>query len=661
VREPGTDDGGLAALLSDLDIVAWEADPRSMSFRFVSDPAERLTGWSAASWVADAHALAERLHPDDRPEVLGAFLAATEGSSLDIEHRVVGPDGRSRWFRTRGRLVEGGNAEPVMRGTMVDVTDDRTTGEAREDVDRRFRRLVERLPAIVYLEAVAPSIAEDGVGRAESERTPGSLLYVSPQIADILGFTPEEWVSDPTSWARQFHPDDRDRVRAEYERVAHGERPFVAEYRMFARDGRAVWFHDEAVLIRDDDGEPLFWQGIMTDVTARRLERASAAEVQERYRTLVEQLPAIVYTENVSDDGLQVVYINPQVGDVLGITPDEWIADPSVWQRSLHPDDVDAVLAENDRTEATGEQFEVEYRMIARDGRVVWFHDVATLIRDPDGQPASWQGVMTDITPRKRAEERIAEAEGTADRLREEDEIKNAFLRAVSHDLRGPLAAILGLANTLERDDISLPEEDARDLASRIADNARKLDRIVADLLDLDRLERGALTAALAPLDVGATVRELVAGSDVVAGRRLDLDTAPLTIPADAVMVERIVDNLLRNAVRHTPGDSRIWVRVERSEDGALLVVEDDGPGVDDDDRLAVFEAFRQGTGPRLDQGVGVGLAVVSRFARLHGGRAWVEERAGGGASFRVFLPGSAIVGPPGVEAQGAGRSGHDR
>ena len=402
-------------------------------------------------------------------------------------------------------------------------------------------------------------------------------------------------------------------------------------------------------------------RGTMIDVTDDRAKVEAREDADRRFRRLVERLPAIVYTENVSDDGLQVVYINPRVGDVLGITPEEWIADPSVWQRSLHPDDVDAVVAENARTEATGDPFEIEYRMIARDGRVVWFHDVATLIRGPDGDPAYWQGVMTDITPRKRAEERIAEAEGAADRLREEDEIKNAFLRAVSHDLRGPLAAILGLANTLEREDISLPDEDARDLASRIAENARKLDRIVADLLDLDRLERGALTAALAPLDVGATVRELVAGSDVVAGRRLDLDTAPLTIPADAVMVERIVDNLLRNAVRHTPGDSRIWVRVERLEGGALLMVEDDGPGVDVDDRLAVFEAFRQGTGPSLAQGVGVGLAVVSRFARLHGGRAWVEDRSGGGASFRVFLPGSTSVSPADVDAQRARESREGR
>jgi signal transduction histidine kinase len=240
----------------------------------------------------------------------------------------------------------------------------------------------------------------------------------------------------------------------------------------------------------------------------------------------------------------------------------------------------------------------------------------------------------------------MAEAEGAADRLREADEVKNVFLRAVSHDLRGPLAAIVGLASTLERPGTGLSEQESRDLASRISANARKLDRIVSDLLDLDRLERGMLTASLTPTDVGATVREQVAASDVVAGRRLDLDTAPLTIPADVVMVERIVDNLLRNAVRHTPGDSRIWVRVERVDDGALLVVEDDGPGIAADDRERIFEAFHQAGGPAAGRGVGVGLAVVARFAALHGGRAWVEDRPGGGASFRVLLSGSTAVSP---------------
>jgi signal transduction histidine kinase len=101
--------------------------------------------------------------------------------------------------------------------------------------------------------------------------------------------------------------------------------------------------------------------------------------------------------------------------------------------------------------------------------------------------------------------------------------------------------------------------------------------------------------------------------------------------------VERIVENLLTNAVKHTPGDSRIWIRVERTDEGALISVEDDGPGIPPEDRMRVFEPFVQGT-TMMPGGVGVGLALVAKFAELHEGRAWVQERAGGGASFRVLL-----------------------
>ena len=114
-----------------------------------------------------------------------------------------------------------------------------------------------------------------------------------------------------------------------------------------------------------------------------------------------------------------------------------------------------------------------------------------------------------------------------------------------------------------------------------------------------------------------------------------------VTIEADAAKIERIFENLLSNAIRHTPPQSKVWVRVGPEAGGALLVVEDDGPGIPVEHRESIFQPFGQGAGaPEHAPGVGIGLAVVARFAELHGGRAWVEEREGGGASFHVFLPG---------------------
>jgi signal transduction histidine kinase len=280
--------------------------------------------------------------------------------------------------------------------------------------------------------------------------------------------------------------------------------------------------------------------------------------------------------------------------------------------------------------------------MFAKDGRIVWIHDEAVLVRDEDGAPLYWQGVMSETTERTAELERALTAEREeAAELRAIDELKTTFLQAVSHDLRTPLAAILGLAVTLESQE-DLGSDEARDLASRISMNARKLDRIVSDLLDLDRISRGILEPNLRPTDLAELVRRVVTESDLLAEHPTELELEPVTIEVDGAKIERIFENLLSNAARHTPSGSKIWIRVGPEGGGALLVVEDDGPGVPPEHREDIFQPFGQGAGPpEHSPGVGIGLAVVSRFAELHGGRAWVEEREGGGASFKVFLPGT--------------------
>ncbi len=515
---------------------------------------------------------------------------------------------------------------------MFDVSAERRSEAIARDAEDRYRTLVEQLPAIVYSEDVRGSGLH--------------LVFVNSRVEQLLGITPEAWVADPAWWERSIHEDDREAVMAENARTEVTGEPFRAEYRMTAADGRLLWFVDEAVLVRDEAGEPDYWQGVMLDVTARKEAESQLAEAETRYRALVEQNPTITYIDPLEDDA-PTLYISPQTESILGYTPEEWYADPHMWRKIVHPDDRTRL----DQEPGVPGVHSSVYRLIARDGREVWIHDQAQLIADEEGNPRIWQGVLVDITQQRRADEleRALEREREeSERLRTEDEMKTTFLQAVSHDLRTPLAAILGLAVTLERTDIELGEGEAQDLARRIANNARRLERIVTDFLDLERLERGVATPVFRSIDLGALVREFVANSELVAGRRLALDVAPLTVEGDPTMLERIVENLLANAVKHTPGDSRIWVRLEREDDGALLIVEDDGPGVSSDERGTIFEAFRQGAG--AGAGSGLGLALVARFAALHDGRAWVQERPGGGASFRVSLaahPGGGAPAPP--------------
>ena len=134
-----------------------------------------------------------------------------------------------------------------------------------------------------------------------------------------------------------IHEDDRERVEAENRRTEETGEPFVIEYRMVARDGRTVWFRDEAALQRTEAGEPAYWQGVMIDITARKEAEAGLADAEARYRALVEQLPAIAYIDPVDRKG--TVYISPQTEAILGYRPDEWYADPDLWRSIVHPDD----------------------------------------------------------------------------------------------------------------------------------------------------------------------------------------------------------------------------------------------------------------------------------------------------------------------------------
>jgi PAS domain S-box-containing protein len=504
------------------------------------------------------------------------------------------------------------------------------------------------------LRRVLDVLGDDHTVVWEAETEPGLFTSVTNTVEGLLGYSPREWVDDPLSWLARVHPDDRDRVTEAWTRAAEGERLDI-EYRFAKKDGSEARLWHIGQLVPATVRPKTKLRGMIVDVTERRrleLEQVEAlretsegrtreaasrwVEAEERFRALEEQVPAITYLDAI-DGPQKTLAISAQTTTILGYPPDEWYADPDLWSKIVHPDDKDRVeAAERSGGFAGG----IEYRAITKDGRTVWLHDRSRLITDGEGVPRYWLGVLVDVTDRRRVHElrhELASERAQNLLLSAADEAKTFAMQAVSHDIRTPLAAILGLAVTLESRAGEMSAEEVRDLSSRIVQNSRRLDRIVTDLLDLDRLQRNGFVANLRPVDLGTLVRQLVTRTDAVTERRLQLDSGPVHARADPTMVERIVENLLTNAVKHTPGDSRIWVRVERTDEGALIAVEDDGPGVAPEERQRIFEPFTQGTSPGPG-GAGIGLALVARFAALHDGRAWVQERTGGGASFRVLL-----------------------
>jgi len=227
-----------------------------------------------------------------------------------------------------------------------------------------------------------------------------------------------------------------------------------------------------------------------------------------------------------------------------------------------------------------------------------------------------------------------------AGNLRELNEAKDTLLHAVSHDLKSPLAGILGAMQTIRRDDeLHLTFEERESLYEVIEQSGRKIDRLIDDLLDLDRIDRGQLHPQRETTDVGELARRVVREGQGFGAHPIRVDADPIQVEVDRGKVERVIENLLVNATRHTPPGTPVYVIVEDRGDGVGLIVEDEGPGVPEELREVLFEPFRQGEGSS-GRGVGIGLSLVARFAELHGGSAKIEDREGGGARFVVDLPG---------------------
>ncbi len=235
---------------------------------------------------------------------------------------------------------------------------------------------------------------------------------------------------------------------------------------------------------------------------------------------------------------------------------------------------------------------------------------------------------------RLRRETADAEARGQADALR------TAILRAVSHDLRTPLASIKASVTSLKQRDIEWPPEAEAEFLDTIDEETDRLNRLVSNLLDMSRIEAGAVAVRLRIVDVAdviaGTLAEVAVGQERI---EVALPDPPPLVRGDPVLLERVLSNLVANAVRHTP--ERSGVRIEAATVGAdvHLRVIDRGPGVRPEDRDRLFAPFQRRGDAQSDTGVGLGLAVVQGFVNAMGGRVDLEDTPGGGLTAVVVLP----------------------
>ena len=389
--------------------------------RYVSPSVERVLGYTPEEAISLGSVLGtpEPVHPEDAPEMVAGFerVLETPGINPPLRLRIRHKNGDYRhmegvfnnllsdpqvgavvatWRDVTGRIEAEEEARKLNAELEARVTErtgelSRTLAELKEseralrDNEERYRSLVENIPVVVYMDRID----------AES-----STMYISPGVEQVLGYMPDEFTSDAGFWPEVLHPADRAMVMAENDRTNRTGEPFGMQYRMIARDGSVVWVQDEAVLIHDEEGRPLYWQGVFTDITGRRKVEEKLEESEAKYRAIFENSVEGIFQS--TPEG-RLITANPAMARIFGYeSPEKLASSATDVAAELYADPARReVFASVIRREGSISGFEA--KVLRKDGSVAWTSVNARAIYDEAGELVAYEGTLEDVTERVEA------------------------------------------------------------------------------------------------------------------------------------------------------------------------------------------------------------------------------------------------------------------
>jgi PAS domain S-box-containing protein len=582
--------------------------------------AEELIGRYATELIAPeqrelaARRFADRLAGDPSDET-GYVLLRRDGTRIPVSIAST-------------LIEEHGKATGVL-GIVSDMSEQTRASDALLESERRFRGSFES--ASIGMALVAPD---------------GRFLEINRAFCELVGYSADEMTS--RDFQHITHPDDLTRDLENLERTLAGDvDSYQMEKRYIRSDGSEVWVMLSVTLVRGADGTPLHFVAHAQDIDARKRADERFVAAERRYRTLVEQLPLCMYIRPL-DLTQPNIYASPQVEAMLGYPVSEWLTDPNLLGRIVHPDDRERVLGEAARVRRGGRNVQDEYRYLKPDGTVVWVLDETHLVRDEQGEPLYVQGFLQDISERK-----LTEAE--RDRLRDELlhaqrlEALGRLAGGVAHDFNNMLTAIRGYAELLVGDPNA--GSSTREHAARIVQAAEQAADLPRQLLAFGRkqiLEPAIVNLNDVVSSIGGLLEHVISGSitvDIAA-------TAPGPWAlADRSQLEHALVNLALNASDAMPSGGRLEVRTANvtidehdatepdARPGSYVVIRvtDTGVGMDDETRSRAFEPFF--TTKHEKEGSGLGLSSVYGTVAQSGGFVLLETEVGVGTTFSLYLP----------------------
>lgn len=593
----------------------------------MANPAlEKLLGYEPGGLIGvDALAIT---HPQDRAQqmVLREQMVSGKIDQYQLEKSFLRRDGTYVTVLLDATAIrdEHGALQNII-GQVQDVTARKAAEAAVRESEERFRSIFENA----------------GIGMVLIDAN-GLIQVANTALADLLGYTvPELHGMSVTALTAVA---DREAVALLWDEVARGERDtFHLEKRFVRRDGSLVWTHVNNSALRDGAGQVTAMIGQVQDITARREAELALRASEGRFRALVQNDPDVTI---LIDATQQIIYASPAAWSIFEADPSDIYGSIENFLGSVHPDDLEAIRAAY-TTPAT-ERPQVMVREIRiHHHRLGWRWlqiTMLNLLADPDVRAHLIK--LRDINERKEAElataiamdaQRAAIAE-----LERLNRSKSRFLSTISHEFRTPLTAIIGYSEFMATN-ASSPELIVED-ASVIHREANRLNRMVDDVLLIDRVDSGHITISTKLVDLNAMILAVSETFRPLLERHTLTFALEPTLPhvvGDADRLAQAVTNLLSNALKYSPNGGDISISTKADEREAVIAIRDEGIGIPPEDLDRIFDRFERvetGISGRI-AGTGLGLSIVRELAHLHGGRVWVESVFGLGSVFYLAIP----------------------
>lgn len=423
------------------------------------------------------------------------------------------------------------------------------------------------------------------------------------------------------------------------------EEPVVSfDHRLRSPENIVVWHQYRIRRLFSESGETTEFQAVIQDITPRKQSEEALRASEEKFRSLIDHIPDVVWTANASRE---MQYIGGNAEKVLGFSSSELSEQGNrLWLERIHPDDLQQVNEAFLALFVKKEKFDVEYRFRRKDDQWIWLHDRAFTTRMRKGEMCA-DGIFLDITNRRQAEAALQRAKELAEAA---NLAKSQFLANMSHELRTPLNAIIGFSEVLT-DQLFGPLNDKQlKYSNNIVSSGRHLLQVINDILDLAKIESGraellrsSFEVTKALQEVNTIVRTLANKKGVNLEFHVRAGLPPLF--ADEGKLKQVLYNLLSNAIKFTPEAGKVTLTAGRSGSGdsIQISVADTGIGIKPEDHERVFHEFEQvdSSYGRHQQGTGLGLALTRRLVEMHGGEIHLESEGieGKGSVFTFVIP----------------------